>query len=69
MGGAGAPDSLEQGHVTQAWLAASEDPEAQTSGGYWYHRRRREPAAVALDPAFQDAVIEELARITGVRLP
>lgn len=69
MGGVGAPDSLEQGHVTQAWLAASDDPEAQTSGGYWYHQRRREPAAVAADPAFQDAVIEELARITGVRLP
>ena len=69
MGGAGAPDSLELGHVTQAWLAVSGDPEAQTSGGYWYHQRRREPAAVVRDVAFQDAVLEELARLTGVRLP
>lgn len=69
MGGPGAPDDLELGHMTQVWLAAGEDADAQTSGGYWHHQRRRNPAAVALDPAFQDAVVEELARLTGVRLP
>jgi hypothetical protein len=26
MGGAGAPDDLDQGAETQAWLAAGEDP-------------------------------------------
>ncbi|WP_138415693.1 SDR family NAD(P)-dependent oxidoreductase [Sinomonas gamaensis] len=69
MGGPGAPDDLELGHVTQAWLAASDDDEAQATGGYWHHQRLREPAAVVLDPAFQDKVVEELARLTGVRLP
>jgi NAD(P)-dependent dehydrogenase (short-subunit alcohol dehydrogenase family) len=69
MGGPGAPDDLELGHLTQAWLAASDDDEARTSGGYWHHQRRREPAAVVLDPAFQDKVVEELSRLTGVRLP
>src|SRR3954451_981873 len=35
-GGAGAPDDLRLGHLTQEWLATSDDPEALTSGGYWY---------------------------------
>ena len=45
MGGRGAPDDLEQGHLTQTWLATSEDAAAKTSGGLWYHRERQQPAA------------------------
>jgi NAD(P)-dependent dehydrogenase (short-subunit alcohol dehydrogenase family) len=41
MGGAGAPDDLEQGHLTQTWLASSDDPAAKVSGGYWHHRQQR----------------------------
>jgi NAD(P)-dependent dehydrogenase (short-subunit alcohol dehydrogenase family) len=40
MGGPGASDDLELGHVTQVWLAVSSEPETLTSGGYWYHQRR-----------------------------
>ena len=32
MGGRGAPDNLEKGFETQAWLAASEDEDAKVSG-------------------------------------
>ncbi|WP_196805680.1 hypothetical protein [Sphingobium indicum] len=39
MGGAGVTNDLSQGHVTQAWLSASDDPDATVSGGYFYHRR------------------------------
>lgn len=39
MGGPHAPDDLELGHETQVWLATADDPEALTTGGYWYHRR------------------------------
>ena len=39
MGGANAPDDLEQGYLTQTWLAVSEDPAALVSGRYWHHRR------------------------------
>ncbi len=35
MGGSGAPDNLEEGAKTQAWLAASNDPAAQVSGRYF----------------------------------
>lgn len=68
MGGPGAPDDLVAGHVTQAWLAVGDDDEAQTTGGYWYHRQRQSPAPAAADPAVQDAVLAELQRLTGVAL-
>jgi NAD(P)-dependent dehydrogenase (short-subunit alcohol dehydrogenase family) len=68
MGGAGAPDDLEQGHLTQTWLAASDDPAAKSSGGYWFHRKQQKPAAAALDTAFQDRLIARLAELTGIKL-
>jgi NAD(P)-dependent dehydrogenase (short-subunit alcohol dehydrogenase family) len=66
MGGAGAPDDLRLGHLTQEWLATSNDPEARTSGGYWRHQRRNEPHAAVRDLRFQDELLDELARFTGV---
>lgn len=68
MGGPGAPDDLTLGHLTQTWLAVSDDPGAQVSGGYWHHRKQQKPAADALDPAFQDRLLAELAEMTGVAL-
>lgn len=69
MGGAGAPDDLEEGHRTQAWLAVSDDAEVRPSGGYWHHRQRRAPAALATDPDFQDRLLATLSDRTGARLP
>lgn len=69
MGGPGAPDDLELGHLTQTWLAVSDDRETTGSGGYWYHQRRQSPAPAALDETFQDALVDELIRLTDVRLP
>lgn len=69
MGGAGATDNLEQGHRTQEWLAVSDDPEARTTGGYWYHRQRQEPEPEVHDEAFQDELLGELERFTGAALP
>ncbi|WP_333774029.1 SDR family NAD(P)-dependent oxidoreductase [Streptomyces sp. IBSBF 3136] len=68
MGGPGAPDDLELGHRTQEWLAASDDPEALTSGGYWYHRRRRQPHPAVHDEVFQDRLLHALAQETGTAL-
>lgn len=65
MGGPGAPDDLELGHTTQAWLAISDDPAAGTSGSYWHHQSRRTPAPAVGDERFQDALVAELARLTG----
>jgi NAD(P)-dependent dehydrogenase (short-subunit alcohol dehydrogenase family) len=68
MGGRSAPDDLEKGHLTQTWLATSDDADACISGGYWHHRRRREPAADTLDVGFQDRLLARLRELTGVTL-
>jgi NAD(P)-dependent dehydrogenase (short-subunit alcohol dehydrogenase family) len=66
MGGPNAPDDLTKGHLTQTWLAVSDDPAAKSSGGYWHHRKRRTPAEEALDPDFQDRLMTRLTELTGV---
>ena len=68
MGGANAPDDLTLGHLTQTWLAASEDSAAKVSGRYWYHRKPQQPAAATLDQGFQDKVLDKLGELTGVAL-
>lgn len=68
MGGPGAPDDLEMGHLTQTWLAASEEPAAKASGRYWHHRRQHAPARPVSDIAFQDQLMARLAALTGIRL-
>ncbi|HEX9230229.1 MAG TPA: SDR family NAD(P)-dependent oxidoreductase [Arthrobacter sp.] len=68
MGGPGAPDDLDLGHQTQEWLAASDEPQALTSGGYWYHQQRRQPHRAVHDHTFQEQLLEALAGETGTRL-
>jgi NAD(P)-dependent dehydrogenase (short-subunit alcohol dehydrogenase family) len=68
MGGPGAPDDLRLGHLTQEWLATSDDSEALTSGGYWFHQRLRTPQPAVRDLRFQDDLLAALARFTGVPL-
>jgi NAD(P)-dependent dehydrogenase (short-subunit alcohol dehydrogenase family) len=69
MGGAGAPDDLDQGHLTQAWLATSDEAAAQTTGGYFYHLKPREPNPEARESALQDRLIDICREISGVDLP
>lgn len=68
MGGTGAPDDLEMGHLTQTWLAVSNDPAATISGGYWYHRQRQVPDDDVSDTGFQDDLVDKLGNLTGVSL-
>jgi NAD(P)-dependent dehydrogenase (short-subunit alcohol dehydrogenase family) len=68
MGGANAPDDLRLGHLTQEWLATSDDPEALTSGEYWHHQRRRKPHPAVNDVKFQEQLLDALARATGTPL-
>jgi NAD(P)-dependent dehydrogenase (short-subunit alcohol dehydrogenase family) len=69
MGGAGAPDDMQQAHLTQAWLAAGDDPKSQVTGKYFYHLARMKPNPQAHDPALQDRLIAICAEISGVTLP
>lgn len=68
MGGPSAPDDLRLGHLTQEWLATSDDPDARTSGGYWHHQRLRRPHPAVADTRFQDTLLGDLARFTAVKL-
>jgi NAD(P)-dependent dehydrogenase (short-subunit alcohol dehydrogenase family) len=69
MGGSGAPDDLELGADTQAWLAVSDDPAAQMSGRYIYHRAQRPAHPAASDPSVQDGLLSACAELSGVAFP
>jgi NAD(P)-dependent dehydrogenase (short-subunit alcohol dehydrogenase family) len=69
MGGAGAPDDIAQAHLTQAWLATSDDAEAKTTGGYFYHLKRREPNREARELSVQDRLIDICQEISGINMP
>ena len=66
MGGAGAPDSLEEGPITQAWLAVSQDPAAKTTGHHFYHKHLRDFHPAAADPEVQEKFLAECATISGI---
>lgn len=69
MGGPSAPDDLEQGFETQAWLAVSTDDKAKVSGRYFHHRREAEYHLAADNVALQDEFLATCEQITGVRFP
>jgi NAD(P)-dependent dehydrogenase (short-subunit alcohol dehydrogenase family) len=69
MGGPGAPDDIDQAHLTQAWLAASDDPDVQTTAGYFYHLKPREPNPQGRDIALQERLFDICEEISGVEVP
>jgi NAD(P)-dependent dehydrogenase (short-subunit alcohol dehydrogenase family) len=69
MGGAGAPDDLAQGAVTQVWLAVSDDPAATVTGGFFYHRAQRDAHPAVRDARFGDELLAHCAELSGVELP
>jgi NAD(P)-dependent dehydrogenase (short-subunit alcohol dehydrogenase family) len=68
MGGPGAPDDLELGADTQAWLAVSDDPEATASGRVLHHRGLRDPHPAAHQQHLQDGLLEACRQLTNVGL-
>jgi len=68
MGGAHAPDNLDEGHRTQVWLAVSSDAAAEVTGQYFFHRKLREPNPAARDTDKQDELIAACERFSGVKL-
>jgi NAD(P)-dependent dehydrogenase (short-subunit alcohol dehydrogenase family) len=69
MGGAGAPGDLSKGHVTQAWLAVSNDALALSSGEYFYHQRLRPPNPGTRRQETQEALLAACASLSGTALP
>jgi NAD(P)-dependent dehydrogenase (short-subunit alcohol dehydrogenase family) len=68
MGGPSAPGDLRQGSVTQAWLAASDDELARSTGGYFYHQRPIAPNPMADDVRTQEELLALCRRICGIPL-
>lgn len=69
MGGPGAPDNISKAHLTQAWLAVTNDKLALSSGAYFYHKALRSPNGIAKDVACQDRLIAECKRLSTISLP
>lgn len=69
MGGPGAPDDLARASETQAWLAVSDDADALTTAGYYYHRRPRQTHPAADDERVQDGLLQACGDLTGVKFP
>jgi NAD(P)-dependent dehydrogenase (short-subunit alcohol dehydrogenase family) len=69
MGGHGAPDNLQKGYETQAWLAVSEETDALVSGHYFYHKHQQAYNPQADSVAAQDELLAACAKVTGVSFP
>jgi NAD(P)-dependent dehydrogenase (short-subunit alcohol dehydrogenase family) len=69
MGGPGAPDDIDQAHLTQAWLAACDDANAQATAGYFYHLKPRAPNPQSRDIALQARLFDICEEISGVGMP
>jgi len=69
MSGDVAPLDVAAGSDTAAWLATSTDPAALVTGAFFHERARVTLNEQADDPAVQDALVAECARLTGVTLP
>ncbi|NLS00130.1 SDR family oxidoreductase [Rhizobium sp. P38BS-XIX] len=68
MGGPGAPDDMDQAHLTQAWLATDGSPQAEITGRYFYHMKEMSPNPQASDRALQDRLVSVCEDISGVTL-
>lgn len=69
MGGPNATGDLSKGPETQAWLAVSEDAEAQQSGKYFFHQREKSPLRSALDITAQDLLLSKMQSLSGISIP
>ena len=69
MGGTGAPDNLEKGFQTQAWLAVSNDDEAKVNGRYFYHKKEKHYLHEANDIKVQEKFLTLCDQISGVHFP
>ncbi|HEX9094836.1 MAG TPA: SDR family NAD(P)-dependent oxidoreductase [Candidatus Dormibacteraeota bacterium] len=69
MGGRGAPDDLDLGSETQAWLAVSQDPAAMVSGVYFFHKKPQKSHRAAGDVRTQDELLAACEALTGTPMP
>ncbi|MEA2176151.1 MAG: hypothetical protein QOD00_3743 [Blastocatellia bacterium] len=66
MGGQGAPDDLQKGYQTQAWLAVSDDEKAKVSARYFHHQEESRHNPEADDVQLQERFLSLCKEITAV---
>lgn len=69
MGGSSAPDDLQKGFETQAWLAAGEEDKVKVTGRYFYHLKEASYAAAIDDKVAQDKLIKLCEQVSGIPFP
>jgi hypothetical protein len=69
MGGSGAPDSLDDGPLTQIWLASSMDSQVLRSGEYYYHKQPQKIYPDSRNHEIQQVFLEKCEQISGIKLP
>ncbi|MBC7659891.1 MAG: SDR family NAD(P)-dependent oxidoreductase [Chitinophagaceae bacterium] len=69
MGGPNAPDDLDKGHRTQAWLATSDDAAAKVTAQYFFHQAIKKVSPIARDTDLQDALLKACRELSGVNFP
>ncbi len=65
MGGPAAPDDLQLAHITQSWLAVSDDPGAEVSGTYFRYQREESTHPAAHSRDVQEGLLAVCAELTG----
>jgi NAD(P)-dependent dehydrogenase (short-subunit alcohol dehydrogenase family) len=68
MGGPNAPDDLEAGSVTQAWLAVSDGKTALVTAEYFYHQKLRQPHPATRDAGRQEKLLEACRKFSSIDL-
>ncbi len=69
MGGSTAPDDLQKGAETQAWLAVSDDADAKVSGRYFFQQKEAHYCSKAADVSLQERLLALCEEISGVCFP
>jgi NAD(P)-dependent dehydrogenase (short-subunit alcohol dehydrogenase family) len=68
MGGPGARDDINQGHLTQAWLATSNDTGVRVTGRYFHHLAEIDPSPPARDETLQDRLLDYCREVSGLSI-
>lgn len=69
MGGPNAPDNLQKGAETQAWLAVSEEDAAKVSGRYFYHQHEKNFSDTASEVSTQEVFLALCEDFSGMKFP
>jgi NAD(P)-dependent dehydrogenase (short-subunit alcohol dehydrogenase family) len=69
MGGAGAPDDLEQGYETQVWLANGRATPQEVNGRHLYHKAPAQTHPSATDTHAREALLTACEHATGTPWP